>query len=75
MDKWTSCQYDDSLNLIGVTIVEGGFNTKQQVIRRSHEYENDHRGCAAIEVEGGSENCPIHLVPQEVNQRHLIRGK
>ncbi len=75
MDKWTSCQYDDSFNLAGVTIVEGGFNTRQQATRRSHEYEKEHKGCAAIEVEGGAENCPIHLVVQEVAQHHLIRGK
>lgn len=75
MQRWTSCQYDGSLHLVSVTSVEGGFNPKQQATRRSHEYERDHRGCAAIEVEGGFENCPIDLVANEVIESHSIRGK
>jgi hypothetical protein len=75
MKKWTSCQYDTSQNLIGVTIVEGGFNPRQQVIRRSQEYEREHKGCAAVEVEGGFENCPIDLMAQAVAEFHSSRGK
>ncbi|MBF1999570.1 MAG: hypothetical protein IGS50_02470 [Synechococcales cyanobacterium C42_A2020_086] len=75
MKKWTSCQYDDSLHLVSVTIVEGGINPRQQVIRRSQEYENDHKGCAAIEVEGGFENCPIGIQTQDIDQFHCTRGK
>lgn len=75
MDKWTSCQYDDSFHLVGITIIEGGFNTKQQATRRSHEYEKEHRGCAAIEIEGGFENCPITMNAQVVERLHANRGK
>ena len=75
MHRWTSCQYDNSLHLVSVNVVEGGINPRQQVMRRSQEYERDHKGCAAIEVEGGVENCPIHVVAQDVNQSHSIRGK
>ncbi|MCU0524155.1 MAG: hypothetical protein MUF72_04950 [Elainella sp. Prado103] len=75
MDKWTSYQYDDSFHLVGITIVEGGFNAKQQVTRRSHEYEREHRGCAAIEVKGGPENCPVTMNAEIVEKLHMIRGK
>jgi hypothetical protein len=75
MLKWTSCQYDNSQNLVSVTVVEGGINPRQQVIRRSQEYEQEYKGCAAIEVEGGIENCPIGLMSQAVSDCHSHRGK
>lgn len=75
MKRWTSCQYDNSLHLASVTIVEGGANPRQQVTRRSCEYERDHKDCAAIEVEGGFENCPIDLMAQDVVESRSLRGK
>lgn len=75
MNKWTSCQYDDSLSLVNVTIVEGGINPRQQVLRRSHEFEREHKGCIAIEVEGGVENCPIGVISQDVADNQFKRGK
>ncbi|WP_208734711.1 hypothetical protein, partial [Corallococcus praedator] len=65
MHKWTSCRYDASLNLAEVTVVEGGTNPRRMVTFRSQSYERDHKGCTAIEVEGGVENCPIGLVAEE----------
>lgn len=75
MNKWTSCQYDDSLHLVGVNSVEGGWNPRQQAIRRSQEYEYEHRGCVALEVEGGFENCPIAVMNQVVTENQFVRGK
>lgn len=75
MKTWTSCQYDEGLHLVSVAIVEGGINPRRQVTRRSEEYELGHKGCVAIEVEGGLENCPVHVAVQEVDENHFIRGK
>lgn len=73
MHKWTSCQYDSSMQLVGVTMVGGGMNPKYQVLRHSYEYENSHHGCSAIEVEGGVENCPLCVESQEVARSHTRR--
>jgi hypothetical protein len=75
MKTWTSCQYNDSLNLVSVTTVDGGMNPRQQAIRRSQEYEQDHKGCVAIEVAGGFENCPIGVMAEVIAENHFIRGK
>jgi hypothetical protein len=75
MKKWTSCQYDGSLHLVGINSVEGGWNPRQQAIRRSQDYEQDHKGCVALEVEGGFENCPIDLMLQPATENHFVRGK
>ncbi|NEQ27522.1 MAG: hypothetical protein F6K28_52665 [Microcoleus sp. SIO2G3] len=75
MKKWTSCQYDASLNLTKVTVVEGGTNPRRMVTQRSQSYEREHKGCMAIEVEGGFENCPIGLVAEEAVLNHSYRGK
>lgn len=75
MEKWTSCQYDASLKLANVTVVEGGMNPKRLVMYRSQTYERENKGCMAIEVEGGVENCPIGLAAEEVTLNHSHRGK
>ncbi len=75
MTKWTSCQYDDAQHLSHCISVEGGFNPRQQATRRSHEYEISHKGCAAVEVPGGVENCPIDLMAQVADEYHSCRGK
>lgn len=75
MKTWTSCQYNDSLHLVSINTVDGGMNPRQQAIRRSQEYEQDHKGCVAIEVEGGVENCPIGVMANHVAENHCVRGK
>jgi hypothetical protein len=75
MTKWTSCQYDGSQNLLSISSVEGGMNPRRQAILRSQEYERDHKGCPALEVEGGFENCPIGVLPEIVDEYHFMRGK
>lgn len=75
MKTWTSCQYDDSLHLVSINVVDGGLNPRQQAIRRSQEYEQDHKGCVAIEVEGGVENCPIGVMFNDVTENNFVRGK